>query len=54
MGVVRSHFYIEAVQQNLFGLRFFRRDVHGGFERAAGFTSGGKFNRAGTQRRIGG
>jgi hypothetical protein len=40
-------FYIEVIQQNLFSLRIFRRDVHGEFECAAVFATGGKFYRAG-------
>ena len=39
-------FYSEVIQQNLFGLRLFRRDFRGGFERAAVFASGGIQRRA--------
>jgi len=53
-------FYSEVIQQNLFGLRFFRRDYSGECERAVTFADkrgrfgcgfkSGKFNYGGANR----
>jgi hypothetical protein len=57
-------FYSEVIQQNLFGLRFFRLDFPGECERAAVFANkrgqsacgfkSGEFNRVGANRSTGG